>query len=127
MSVRLPDHYILRLGEPLDGTLLYSRSGGTVGVVCWERSTTVGTAWVWVLTTLSRRMGLFCVVPLAADSTSRCSGTGPEVMMVPASCTLLYTGSERFVLGLYTLAKKIDPFRDCSSLIFRDSDNESAR
>lgn len=72
-------------------------------------------------------MGLFCVVPLAADSASGCSGAGPGVMIVPASCTLLYTGSERFVLGLYTLAKKIDPFRDCSSLVFGDSDNESAR
>ena len=55
-------------------------------------------------------MGLFSVVPLAANSASGCSSAGPGVMVVPASCTLLYTGSERFVFDLYIFAKKIDPF-----------------
>ena len=72
-------------------------------------------------------MGLISVVPLAADSASGCTGTGLWVMVVPALCTLLYTGSEGFVFDLYILAKKVDLFKDCSGLIFRDSHNESAR
>ena len=72
-------------------------------------------------------MGLFSVVPLAANSAPGCSGAGPGVVVVSALCTLLYTGSERFVFDLYILAKKVEPFRDCSGLIFRDSHNESAR
>ena len=71
-------------------------------------------------------MGLFSVVPLAANAAPGCSGTGPGVMVVPALCTLLYTGAERLQLALYILAKEVDPFRDCSGLVFRDSHNEGA-
>ena len=71
-------------------------------------------------------MDLFSVVPLAADSTPGCTGAGLWVMVVPASCALLYTGVEGLQLDLYILAKEVDPFRDGSGLVFRDSHDESA-
>lgn len=95
-------------------------------MICWEWSTAICAAWVWCLIILVAGMGLFSVVPLAANMAPGCSGTGPGVMVVPASCTLLYTGAERLQLDLYILAKEVDPFRDCSGLVFRDSHDESA-
>ena len=47
-------------------------------------------------------------------------------MVVPASCTLLYTGAKRLQLDLYVLAKEVDPFWDCLGLIFRDGQDDGA-
>jgi len=47
-------------------------------------------------------------------------------MVVPAPCALLYTGAEGLQIDLCILAKDIDPFRDCSCLVFRDGYDEGA-
>ena len=39
-------------------------------------------------------MSLFSVASFAANVAFGCAGTGPGVMIVSATCTLLYTGSE---------------------------------
>lgn len=70
-------------------------------------------------------MSLFSVVSFAADSAPGCSGAGPGVVVVPALCTLLYTGAKGLQLGLYIFAKEVDPFRDCLGLVFWDCHDES--
>ena len=69
-------------------------------------------------------MGLFSVIFFAANAASRCAGTGPGVMIVPATCTLLYTSSEGFELSLYVLAKEVDPLRDFLGLVLGDCHDE---
>ena len=61
-------------------------------------------------------MGFFSVISFAANPASGCSAAGLGIMIVPASCALLYAGSEGFKLNLYILAKEMKLFENCLSL-----------
>ena len=71
-------------------------------------------------------MGFFSVVFFAANAAPGCAGAGLGVMIVPASCALLYADPKRFMLYLHILAEEMDPSEDCSGLIFWDCNDESA-
>ena len=103
-----------------------SRPGGAVGVVCWEGMAAVGATWDRCFLTIERGMDFLSVVLFAANAAPGCAGAGLGVMIVPASCALLYTGSERFMLYLHILAEEMDPSGDCSGLVFWDCHDESA-
>jgi len=62
-------------------------------------------------------MGLFSVVPLAANSAPGCTGAGRWVMVVSASCALFFSGAEGIQLDLHVLTKEVDSFRNCSYLV----------
>lgn len=111
----------------MDDSLLNGRFGGTVSMVCWERPTAIGTAWVRGLIIIGRGVGLFSMVPLAADAASRSAGAGTGVMVVPALCALFYTGSEGLSLNLHIFTIEVNPFGDYVSLVLWDSHDKGAR
>ena len=69
-------------------------------------------------------MSLLRVISFAADAASGCAGAGPWIVVVPALCALLYTGSEWLQLDLYILAKEVDPPRYSLGLALWDSHDE---
>lgn len=71
-------------------------------------------------------MDFFSMISFAANPASECLGADLRIMIVLASCALLYVDSEGFKLNLYILVKEMKPFENCLSLRHRQGHDACA-